>query len=173
MKNAFLTLLALTLASACQSSPPEAVQTTEAAAPPASAHPEKRLFGSPLRAAPTKNLAAVLNDPQRYADDPIIVEGYVRRACSKKGCWMELSASEAPGAPACRVTFKDYGFFVPTNSAGSTARLEGVVTLRRVDKKLVAHLEEEGATFAGKAEDGTADEVRILATGVELTRPKT
>jgi hypothetical protein len=86
---------------------------------------------------------------------------------------MELATSKDPGAPACRVTFKDYGFFVPTDAAGASARLEGTVFLRRVEKKLVEHLEAEGATFASKAEDGTADEVRIVATGVELTRPGT
>jgi hypothetical protein len=47
------------------------------------------------------------------------------------------------------------------------------VTLRRVEPKLVSHLEAEGATFAAKAGDGSADEVRIVATGVELSRPET
>jgi hypothetical protein len=145
---------------------------TSAAGSP-TAVPAKRVFGAALGPAPRADLAQVLKDPGRFAAGTHIVEGHVRRACSKKGCWMELATENDPGAPGCRVTFKDYGFFVPTDAAGATARLEGTVTLRRVEPKLVSHLEAEGATFASKAADGTADEVRILATGVELTRPET
>ena len=35
---------------------------------------------------------------------------------------------------------------------------------------VVRHLEEEGAVFPHKASDGTAAEVHILASGVELWR---
>lgn len=172
MKHPLLSLFALALSVACQSNAPEPRPT--AAAPSAAAPaPGKRLFGDALSGAPRAELKDVLQTPNRFSETPILVEGHVRRACSKKGCWMELATSKEPGAPACRVTFKDYGFFVPTDSAGASARLEGRVTLRRVEKNLVSHLEAEGATFTGKAEDGTVDEVRIVATGVELSRPET
>jgi hypothetical protein len=172
MKAFLLSLLALGPALACQSNAPEPRPTTNAASS-ATAVPAKRVFGAPLGPSPRAELAQVLEYPGRFAAGTHIVEGHVRRACSKKGCWMELATSTDPGAPGCRVTFKDYGFFVPTDSAGARARLEGTITLRRVEPKLVSHLEAEGATFASKAGDGTADEVRIQATGVELTRPET
>lgn len=171
MKHYVLPFLAIALTGACQSSPPEAVQTGKAPVEPAG--PPKRLFGAPLGGAENVKLETVLTYPGRFAERSLIVEGYVRRACSKKGCWMELATSKDPRAPGCRVTFKDYGFFVPTDSAGATARLQGTAFLRRLDKKAVDHLEAEGATFASKTEDGTADEIRIEATGVELTRPAT
>jgi len=85
---------------------------------------------------------------------------------------MELAVSSDPKTPACRVTFKDYGFFVPTNAAGSEARLEGVMNVRRVEPGLVSHLEAEGANFAKKGADGSAEEVRFVATGVELFQKK-
>jgi len=81
---------------------------------------------------------------------------------------MELAVSSDPNTPACRVTFKDYGFFVPTNAAGSEARLEGVMNVRQVKPGLVSHLEAEGANFAKKSTDGSAEEIRFVATGVEL-----
>jgi hypothetical protein len=170
MKPSFLPVVVLlVLVVACQSSAPEPRPTANAPASAAAA-PGKRVFGKPLGAAQRADLKDLLVAPDRFSDTPVIVEGHVRRACSKKGCWMELATSKEPGSPACRVTFQDYGFFVPTDSAGANARLEGRVTLRRVEKNLVSHLEAEGATFAAKAADGTADEVRIVATGVELTR---
>ena len=54
--------------------------------------------------------------------------------------------------------------------AGATARLEGVVNVKAVPPAQVKHWEEEGATFAKKLPDGSAREVQIIATGVELTR---
>jgi hypothetical protein len=172
MNHPSLALASLALTLACQSNVPERRAEQNAAAS-ADAAPGKRVFGTAPGTARQADLAAVLQAPNRFTEAPVMVEGHVRRACSKKGCWMELATSKEPGAPACRVTFKDYGFLVPTDSAGASARLEGVVTLRRVEPKLVSHLEAEGATFAAKAGDGSADEVRIVATGVELSRPET
>lgn len=83
---------------------------------------------------------------------------------------MELSESMDPKTPGCRVTFKDYGFFVPTDSAGSHARVEGVVHVATVPAERVAHLESEGAHFESKASDGTAREVQLVASGAELRR---
>ena len=117
-----------------------------------------------------KPLADVLLKPDQFANQTVTVDGQVRKACTRKGCWMELAASEQDGTPGCRVTFKDYGFFVPLDSAGSKARVQGKVEVDTLSASAVRHYEEEGAAFA-KAPDGTAREVRIVATGVELTRP--
>ncbi len=68
------------------------------------------------------------------------------------------------------MTFKDYGFFVPTDSAGSKARVEARVESKLIKPELVAHLEQEGANFANKSADGSAREVRLVASGVELWR---
>lgn len=125
-------------------------------------------FGAPLGDSPSVALSQLLAQPSDYAGKKVRVEGHVRRACSAKGCWMELSTAPEPSAPACRVTFKDYGFFVPTDSAGSRATVDGEVTLKRVRAEHVRHYEGEGAVFPSKHEDGSADEVRLVATGVEL-----
>jgi len=39
-----------------------------------------------------------------------------------------------------------------------------------VSKEMVEHWESEGATFALKNPDGTAREIHLVATGVELQR---
>lgn len=83
---------------------------------------------------------------------------------------MELSTSKQSDAPGCRVTFKDYAFFVPTDSAGSSARVEATVEVADLEPQYVAHMEHEGARFVSKRTDGSAQEVRLVATGVELWR---
>lgn len=81
---------------------------------------------------------------------------------------MEVADSADQQAPGFRVTFQDYGFFVPTDSAGSQVTLEGRVQVTRVEPKAVAHYETEGARFPNKDEQGGAREVRLVASGVEL-----
>jgi hypothetical protein len=84
-----------------------------------------------------------------------------------KGCWMELAASEK-GA-GVRVTFKDYAFFVPVDSAGSSARVEGVVKVAELSEERAKHYESEGA-IVPRGKDGKPREVQLVAYGVELRR---
>lgn len=129
------------------------------------------LFGAPLPTdLATIELSALVKNPEAYADKSVGVTGYVRKACTKKGCWMELSANADDKNQGVRISFQDYKFFVPLDSAGCSAKLSGVPSVKVVSKEHVDHLEAEGATFANKKEDGTAVEVQLVATGVELTR---
>lgn len=112
-------------------------------------------------------LADVLADPDAYTKDAIVVEGLVQAACQNKGCWMEV-VPEA-GKSGMRVTFKDYGFFVPKDSKGRAARMEGTVAVKTLSKEDADHLEGEGAKL-NRSKDGTAKEVSFVATGVELRK---
>ncbi len=60
----------------------------------------------------------------------------VGAVCQKKGCWMELTAADGS---TMRVTFKDYGFFVPKDATGKTATILGVA---KVEETSVADLQE-------------------------------
>jgi len=107
-------------------------------------------------------LSAVLSKPED--GKKVLVEGVVRRACSQMGCWMELAPAE--GGQGVRVTFKDYGFFVPTDSAGAKARVQGTVKVAQLSPEQAEHLRAEGGSMPA----GAQREVRLVATGVELRR---
>jgi hypothetical protein len=155
-----IVLLSLAALTACATTP----------AAPVDQRPVQR-FGAAITSQRTAlPIASVLEQPDDRAGRTVIVEGKVRSACTRKGCWMELARSGEKGTPGCRVTFKDYGFFVPTNSAGAEARVEGTLVVRNVPPDEVAHMESEGGSFSAKQPDGSAREVRIVATGVELRR---
>jgi hypothetical protein len=141
-----------------------------AGSPKSGGEAARQSYGAPLGSAPAQELAAVLREPATFAGKPLKLEGHVRRACSKMGCWMELSTAAEPNAPACRVIFQGHRFFVPKDSAGARARVEGSLELRRVEPDQVSHMEAEGGEFTQKAADGSAQEVRFIATGVELWR---
>ncbi len=137
---------------------------------PATATPELKRFGAALPPSSATPVAQVLSAPEGFQGKPILVEGYVRRACTRRGCWMELASGPDTSLEGCRVTFKDYGFFVPTDSAGSRARVEANLELATLSPAAVDHMEHEGAAFRSKAADGSAREVRLVASGVELWR---
>jgi hypothetical protein len=132
--------------------------------------PEKKLYGAPISNAAVADLSEVLKDPERFRGQNLVLNGHVRRACTRMGCWMELAAAADPASPACRVFFHGHGFFVPKDSAGSDARVEGKLELVSVSPEHAAHLEEEGGRVPNKASDGSAREVRLVASGVELFR---
>lgn len=52
----------------------------------------------------------------------IKVVGKVNEVCQAKGCWLNLDKGDGTGM---RVTFKDYGFFVPKDCGGKQAVVMG------------------------------------------------
>jgi hypothetical protein len=115
------------------------------------------------------SLTTVLENPDAYTKEPVVVEGVIATSCTRQGCWMQLAPTAAEGAPSVRVTFKDYGFFIPLQAKGMKARAEGVAVVKTLSKADADHLEEEGAKLKRK-EDGTALEVSFIANGVELAK---
>ena len=84
-----------------------------------------------------------------------------------------LSAADvaADGAPVASGNHLYYRFqALDTDSAGATARVQGLVEVDTLSAAAVRHYEEEGAQFPNKKPDGTAPEVRLVATGVEMWR---
>jgi hypothetical protein len=152
------------------SKPGAAALPAPAAVPSGVASAPAKAFGAPISAGPVLSLADVLASPERFRDQAITVEGHVRSACTRRGCWMEVAESADPKLPGCRVTFKDYGFFVPTDSAGSRAKVQGTLGVDTLPPERVAHLESEGGQFPHKNPDGSVDELRLVANGVELWR---
>ena len=123
--------------------------------------------GEKLKGAEAVELSKLLATPTDYEGKTVAVEAKIRKACEKKGCWMELAGTEK--GPGVRVTFKDYGFFVPLDSAGSTAKVEGVVKVALLEEARAKHYEAEGATVP-KGKDGKYREVQLVAVGVELRK---
>lgn len=57
----------------------------------------------------------------------------IKDVCQKKGCWMNMSLNEDKNT---FVRFKDYGFFMPLNAAGSEAIVNGkaFISVETVDE---------------------------------------
>jgi len=123
--------------------------------------------GEKIGKAPSIRLADLQRSPERHDGKTVVVEGTVRRACTRMGCWMELAGSDS--GPGVRVTFKDYGFFVPVDSAGAKAKVAGTVKVTALSEAAAKHYQAEGGRVPTDSH-GKHVEVQLVATGVELRR---
>lgn len=72
------------------------------------------------------------------------VKGEISACCQKKGCWMTMPMANEEEV---MVRFKDYEFFVPLNSAGKGAVLEGWAFREEISVDELRHYaEDEGQT---------------------------
>ena len=125
--------------------------------------------GAPIASTKKTDLDKILKDPSKYSGKTVLVEGVIVRSCKTEGCWAEF-ASKAE-AKSVRVTMKDHKFFIPLQSAGSLARIEGVFTTKTLSKAQVDHLvNEDGGKFENRNADGSVTEVSFEATGIELKK---
>lgn len=125
--------------------------------------------GAALGNSKKVSLAKVMKDPSKYAGKSVRVEGVIVRSCKMEGCWLELAPNK--DAKAVRVKMKDHGFFIPLNSAGASAKTEGVFSVKTLTKAEVDHLvKDDGAKFDNINADGTVTEISFEAVGIELTK---
>lgn len=71
------------------------------------------------------------------------VSGTIDQVCQAKGCWMTMPVGEE----SMRITFKDYGFFVPKDASGKNTVVEGIITKQVTDVETLRHF----AVDAGKS----------------------
>lgn len=121
--------------------------------------------GAALGSPEVVALAAVLEHPEEYDGKVVRIEGKVDQVCQKKGCWMILRDGDAN----TRVTFKDYGFFVPLDTKpGSVVRIDAEVHRETIPEEMAKHYEEETEGGNPEAIEGPQDVVSVVATGVEI-----
>lgn len=124
-------------------------------------------FGASLSgAAQEVTLADLVKDPAAYDGKAVLLTGAkVEAVCKKKGCWMMLDEAGTD----LRVTFLDYGFFMPLDCEGRSIVLEGVfkvATIKEADAK--HYLEDAGKHDEAAKLVGDQKELSIVATGVRM-----
>lgn len=111
------------------------------------------------------NEPIALNDLISNADvftgKEITLETEVAEVCEKKGCFFVAN----DGDNTARITFKDYGFFIPTDSKGKSVKLIGTFEVKTLSEDQAKHYAED----AGENPDaiqGSQEEYSIIATSV-------
>jgi transglutaminase-like putative cysteine protease len=123
-------------------------------------------FGSAIQLKHPVTLKTAMAGYDRNKDNEILVAGSVAKVCQKKGCWMTIKTDD----DSVRVTFKDYGFFVPLNSEGQRVLMQGRLERKEISVKDQRHfLEDEGAPADQiKAITTPKVEYSFVASGVEI-----
>ena len=73
-----------------------------------------RTFGKPLSIKKALSLQEALQQPTKFENQKVLLEGKISDVCQMKGCWLMLS----DGQRAIRIKFEGYSFFVPKDSRG-------------------------------------------------------
>jgi hypothetical protein len=122
-------------------------------------------YGSGVPRGEAIAATTVLHHPELYDGKTVVLEGTVAEVCPIKGCWMTMTE----GDRSMRVTFKDYGFFVPKDCAGRTARVHGLVAVRDVPVDEARHyLEDAGRHDEAAKITAPVRQLTMVADGVVL-----
>jgi len=127
---------------------------------------DSETFGSVLdESVPEVALQQLVSDSQRYEGSPVRVAARVSQVCQKKGCFFIAQDGDA----YMRVSFKDYGFFVPTDISGRRVTLIGEVVGREMTAEEAAHYADDLGGKSAAIKAGMIYE--IVATSVRVPKP--
>jgi len=125
-------------------------------------------YGAPVAAeGETLAVATALDRATELNGKTVRLSGFVTAACQAKGCWMALAAGDGR---EMRVTFRDYGFFVPKDLPGSTVIAEGTLEVREVSVEEQRHLAADAGRPKAEIDAISAPktETSLVADGVRL-----
>jgi hypothetical protein len=120
-------------------------------------------YGAAITTKNPLSLEAAIQELDDKLTADVLVESKVAAVCVVKGCWMALTSSQNE----VRVTFKNYGFFVPSSVIGKTVVVEGTL------EKVVMSLEDTKHYVKDAGGDPSQvthprTEYRIVASGVAV-----
>ena len=128
MKRAFSLVAVLALA-ACQNAPADTpadeASAVEAAAAFDVAAFEGTTYGEALTLTEITKVSAILDAPEQYIGQRVLVEGMVVAVCEEKGCWMDI-ASDAE-FEKIQIKVDDGVIVFPLTARGHQALVEGTV----------------------------------------------
>lgn len=113
-------------------------------------------------------LADVLKNPDAFTGKTVRIEGPITAVCQTKGCWMHLGSQNPP----VMVKFKDYAFFMPKDSSGRTAIVEGTMAMKQETVEQTKHYLEDAGKHdeAAKVTEGRKL-YTFMASGVAIQKP--
>lgn len=141
MKKLFVPVILMLLSSPLFTQKVEVIRFSE----PVQETETFEVFGSEVEQWNEANsLILVIDSEQELAGKEVTVETEIAKVCQKKGC---LFVATQDGYSA-RITFKDYGFFIATDSQGKTVTLVGAFTVKELSEEQARHYAEDAGEDA-------------------------
>ncbi|MEO9965608.1 MAG: DUF4920 domain-containing protein [Reichenbachiella sp.] len=135
MKNLFLITITVLLATACGKK--ETVKE----------QPKEVSYGEAFDPSNVTGIAQLSTLMSESDSVPMTLVADIEKTCAVKGCWMQLKTGDEN---SLRVTFKDYGFFVPKSGMeGKKAIIQGFCKKQETSIEDLKHF----AKDAGESEE--------------------
>jgi hypothetical protein len=124
------------------------------------------VFGAPM--SDTGNavtLRELVSNDAQYLGREVLLSTRIAKVCQKKGCFFIAQDGDA----VARITFKDYSFFIPTDSTGKEVTLAGTFTRQQLNGAKARHYYEDLGE-APPETPGTSLEYQVVATSVRIPK---
>ncbi|KPJ89046.1 MAG: hypothetical protein AMS18_12835 [Gemmatimonas sp. SG8_17] len=125
-------------------------------------------YGEELTLSETTRISQVLNDPESYVGQRLLVEGTVVNVCEMRGCWLELASDR--DFEKLRIKVDDGVMVFPMSARGQKARVEGVfekltLTEEEALEQARHQAEEHGTEFDPSVVSGPATIYQLKGIG--------
>lgn len=122
-------------------------------------------FGAQMPAkGQTQSLKQAIAASATDANGMTKIEGQITEVCQAKGCWMIL----VDGDTYARITFEDYGFFVPIETSMQRSIVYGTLTEHVLTGEQADHYAQDAGAKSTLALEGEVKEYSIVARSVQL-----
>jgi len=111
---------------------------------------------------PLVYLSVLDKAPQIHLDNEFTLRAPIAKVCQKKGCFFIIQAENR----VFRVSFKDYGFFIPTDSAGKQVVLNGRLVQKDLSPKQASHFQKDLESDTNSIRAGVVFE--IVASSIQI-----
>lgn len=168
MKRVYLAMISAAVLMACaQPQTNEEVTETVSEVVEDTTAAETNIFGEEINADGAVTVEQLLVMMTESDSVNVKVMATATDVCAKKGCWMKVAL---PDSSEMRITFKDYGFFVPKDITGKQIVFEGYAKRDITSIDDLRHFAEDaGKTPEEIAEITEAEEAIVFeATGVMI-----
>lgn len=122
-------------------------------------------YGVEITSEDAKDLIVFASDKTTANGYTGKVKGTVTSVCQNKGCWMKLDLGNGE---TMRVSFKDYGFFVPKDLEGKQVIVQGIAEVKTISIDDQRHFAEDAGKTKEQIESITEpqEELVFIADGV-------
>jgi hypothetical protein len=126
---------------------------------------QSETFGVKLdESLPKLSMASLVSDSSSFLAEPFQVEARIAKVCQKKGCFFIAQQQQH----VLRVSFRDYGFFIPTDSSGKSVIIAGQLVQKEISPEQAAHFKADLKSETDMLKSGLVYE--IVADSVKIPR---
>jgi hypothetical protein len=125
-------------------------------------------YGEAITLETLTPVSAILDDPDAWVGQRVLVQGMVVAVCDVKGCWMDVAADRE--SEKIRIKVDDGVIVFPLSARGQTALVEGIVekvelTYAQALEQARHEAEEHGEAFDSSSVTGPQTLFQIRGLG--------